>query len=178
MMIAGQQLRASRAGNPENAIALQQLITQQQAALMQRLTGKLATPVVAPTAIAPPAAAPAATAHTALTAEVEGPPAAGEAEEGQAMEEPAAPRTTATSIAVGNVVRLEGMVERDELVDDEEYKEMLEDTRVEVAKYGALKQVKFQQSGVRQLLSSPLNIASQHRGSLAVASNHHSISSH
>lgn len=39
------------------------------------------------------------------------------------------------------VVQLENMVERDELLDDEEYEDLLEDTRGEVAKYGELVQV-------------------------------------
>ena len=39
------------------------------------------------------------------------------------------------------VVRLEHMVVREELLDGEEYDDILEDTREEVAKYGPLKQV-------------------------------------
>jgi hypothetical protein len=39
------------------------------------------------------------------------------------------------------VVRLEHMVVRDELLDDEDYEDILEETRDEVIKYGSLKQV-------------------------------------
>eukprot|EP00879_Flechtneria_rotunda_P013232 GHRR01013817.1.p1 GENE.GHRR01013817.1~~GHRR01013817.1.p1 ORF type:complete len:453 (+),score=205.82 GHRR01013817.1:1432-2790(+) len=185
MVIGGQQLRAARAGNPENTIALQQLIAQQQAALMQRLT-KPGTPITASQVAAAPAAGVAAeqTAITAaggvasdaaaalpshpladaaaatppqypgastpaLPAEVAAATTSAEPgyEEGQVPEgTPAATGGSSAGLArtgsvVGRVVRLACMVERDELLDDEEYEDLMEDTRTEVAKYGQLKQV-------------------------------------
>lgn len=157
MVIGGQQLRAARAGNPENAIALQQLITQQQAVLMQRLTGKPVTTVMAPALTAVPAAPPATAAAEASPTRQEAPAAASapasaaaaDVEDGQAPDLPgaaSAPLGTAalgrvSSVATGRVVRLACMVERDELLEDEDYDDIMQDTRTEVAKYGALKQV-------------------------------------
>lgn len=152
-MIGGQQLRAARAGNPENAIALQQLIAQQQAALMQRLTGKPVPAVAAPATAAAPVTAPTTSAAPTAMAPsqmpeaqaIAAPPPA--AEDGQAQEgAPAASATAAalaraSSIVVGRVVRLACMVERDELLDEEDYQDIMEDTKTEVSKYGALKQV-------------------------------------
>jgi hypothetical protein len=178
MVIAGQQLHAARAANPESALALQQLIAQQQTALMQRLSGKQAVvPHAAVAAVAnsiaafsaatanlaasaalqqqqaAAAAAPAATAATDGSKENAAAAAAGGGSPGLAksssgaLAAAAAPAAGAAA-AGGCVVRLAAMVDRDELLDDEEYDDIVEDTRTEVAKYGPLKQVRTTLAGM------------------------------
>jgi splicing factor U2AF subunit len=145
-VVAGAPLVARRVVGGENAVALQQLIAQQQAALVQRLAGKgppLGAPVglgglgvlastgsgavSAPSPTVPSAAAAAAGAAGGLGA------VGSEASQQQlAVEEK----------GVGLVVvQLENMVDRDDLLDDEEYEDVMEDTKGEVAKYGELVQV-------------------------------------
>jgi hypothetical protein len=162
MVIAGQQLHAARAANPESALALQQLIAQQQTALMSRLSGKQAVvPHAAVAAVANSIAAfSAATANMAASAALQqqqaaaasAAPAENGTEDGQTAAGGSSPggiaRTSSAAVAAaaaaaggGCVVRLAAMVERDELLDEEEYDDIVEDTRTEVAKYGALKQV-------------------------------------
>ena len=148
-VVGGAPLVARRVVGGENAVALQQLIAQQQAALVQRLAGKAppgaagglgglgllastgsgAIPAPSPTAAAGVGVAGAAAAGaTAVGSEVGG----------QQQQQPVEER------GVGLVVvQLENMVERDELLDDEEYEDLLEDTRGEVAKYGELVQVRM-----------------------------------
>jgi hypothetical protein len=112
----------------------------------------------------PPPAAPAAAAAAAAAAALEAlPPPPPSPPAAAVTGEAAAPKPAgADSAAVGEaagvaragsmtradsvggglcVVRLEQMVARDELLDGEEYEDILEDTREEVAKYGPLKQV-------------------------------------
>lgn len=180
-----ERLVVSRAANTEHVIALQQLIQQQQAALLQRLTGRTvpgaagaaagvgAVPTAAPTAtaaMAAPAAAtgalpplPAAVA-VASTGAVAG--GSGSSAAAAAAPPPAQPPQQDSTVQLSDsggaagagvgdaagqskqpqqqqlcVVRLECMVTREELLDAEEYEDILEDTREEVQKYGTLKQV-------------------------------------
>jgi hypothetical protein len=98
--------------NAEAAGALRQMVEQQQARLAQRHAAALGI------TLPPPLHAPAAAAAAA--------PAEEEAEE--------APRNSC-------VVQLANMVDREELLDAEEYPMLVADTRGEVAKYGKLKLV-------------------------------------
>lgn len=135
----GRRLTVARVASAEHVLALQQLIQQQQAALLQRLTG---LPLAAAAAAAP------AGAH-----EPAGPGAAVAAAAGAAAEPAAAAAAVAPSSpqqaqqpqqpqqAPPCVVRLDGMVTRDQLADDAEVAELLDDVAAEVAKYGALTRV-------------------------------------
>jgi hypothetical protein len=107
--------------DPEAAAALRQMVDQQQARLAQRHAAALGIKL-------PPAM------HQ-LTAGAAAPAAAAAA---AAAAEPEVPRNSC-------VVQLANMVEREELLDDEEYAEILQDTRGEVAKYGQLRQVAIPQ---------------------------------
>jgi hypothetical protein len=166
LTLGPERLTVSRAANHEHVVALQQLIQQQQAALMQRLTGRpvpgadavLALPPVAPA----PAAAAAAAALLPLPPLEALPPPPEEAPPAPAAADAAAvagagvgasgdvvrqsSMAAADSVSSGLcVVRLEHMVTRGELLDEEEYEDILDDTREEVAKYGPLKQVRHVQ---------------------------------
>lgn len=170
-----ERLIVTRAANQEHVVALQTLIQQQQTALMARLTGQpipgsaaaasavqLPPPPVVPAPAAAAAAAPPlpeflppppASPPAAAVAGVAGAPSAGA--DSTAVGEAAGvartgSMTRADSIGGGLcVVRLEQMVVRDELLDGEEYEDILEDTREEVAKYGPLKQVGRERWGRR-----------------------------
>ncbi len=107
---------AQQPPDAEAAAALQQMVDKQQARLAQRHAAALG--ITLPPAmqqLAAGAVAPAAAAAAAAAAEE-------------------VPRNSC-------VVQLANMVEREELLDDEEYAEILQDTRGEVAKYGQLRQV-------------------------------------
>lgn len=164
LTLGPERLTVSRAANHEHVVALQQLIQQQQAALMQRLTGRPvpgADAVLALPAVAPPPAAAASLPQPPPEAfpppPEEAPPAPAAADVAAASTAAAAGAGVGPSGEVARqssmahadsvsgglcVVRLEHMVTRAELLDEEEYEDILDDTREEVAKYGPLKQVR------------------------------------
>jgi hypothetical protein len=161
LSVGSERLTVARAANQEHVVALQQLVHQQQAALTARLTGRpfpaAVTAVALPSVAPAPAAAAAAAAASALTppqqaaagfAGVAGTAldgAAAAAGGGSEVVKQASAMARADSAGAGLcVVRLEHMVVRDELLDDEDYEDILEETRDEVLKYGSLKQVGVQ----------------------------------
>lgn len=173
LTLGPERLTVARAANQEHVLALQQLIQQQQAALLARLTGQPLPGAVATVALpsAAPAPAPAAAAAPAaappLSQEAVPPPlpaadaalpslpagssgavagagaaaAASDAAGGVVASYSSSLARTDSGAGALCVVRLEHMVTRSELLDDEEYEDILDDTREEVAKYGPLKQV-------------------------------------
>jgi hypothetical protein len=178
LTLGPERLSVARAANQEHVLALQQLIQQQQAALLARLTGQpipgaaatVALPSAAPAPAAaavagPPAAAPplpqeAAPAPLPAEEAAAQPPlpagsssgaaasapaaGAGGVVESQSSSLPHADSGAGAGAGAGGVgvVRLERMVLRSDLLDAEEYEDILDDTREEVAKYGPLKQVR------------------------------------
>jgi hypothetical protein len=128
MAVGETRLQVVRAANTEHVVALQALVQQQQMALVQRLTGqKLPEAAPAVGAAPAPAVAPA--------------PAAAPAAAGAAAP-PSPPPLPPPDSCAPCVVRLERMVTRDELLADEDYEDILDDTLEEVVKYGPLKQVR------------------------------------
>lgn len=118
IIIGGKGLTVRRANNSgESTVTLQQLIQQQQAALTQQQYNAMM-----------------AAAQNAMNAAAAAAGAGSGAVTAAAAPEPVAPAAPAGPC----VVRLAHMVEREELLDDEDYEDMVEDTREEVSKYGKL----------------------------------------
>jgi len=172
--VGPERLAVGRAANQEHVLALQQLIQQQQAALMQRLTGKVvpgAAAVVALPSVAaaigqtnaagvglppPPAEAPPAAA--AVPAGPAAPAAAAAGDGGGLVQQGSMARADSAALGGLCVVRLECMVTREELQDDEDYDDILDETREEVAKYGPLKQVRSPAAQAEQTLPPTLEV--------------------
>lgn len=144
--VGPERLAVGRAANQEHVLALQQLIQQQQAALMQRLTGQVVPGAAAVVALPSVAATIGQTsaAGVGLPPPPAAPPAAAAvpAESGGLVQQGSMARADSAALGGLCVVRLECMVTRDELQDDEDYEDILDETREEVAKYGPLKQVR------------------------------------
>ncbi len=135
MTLAGQRLLVSRQGPAQNALALQALIAQQQAALVARLTGRPPPPppsLLAALSGAGAAGAPAAAAAAAA------PPADASAPPLPADQSPPAAAPTPSA---RRVVRLAGMVSRADLIVDDDHADLVQEITDEVAKYGRLLRV-------------------------------------
>jgi hypothetical protein len=128
MMVGDTRLQVAHAASADHILALQQLIQQQHEAMLVRLTGK---------------ALPAAGTGGGGQAEAAQQPSQPSQHLQQQQQQQQAPPQPALCL-----VRVAHMVCRADLLAEVDYEGILQETRAEVAKYGALKQVGFVGVGV------------------------------